>query len=782
MNKLLPARASARRTPAPAFAALALLALLPAAPLSAQTAAAPAQKDKDEVVVLSPFTVTAEGGDRYRAGEAISAVRVRAPLIDTASSISVITRDMMDDLAPNRVFDVTRYVAGVQEGRGVQFQDRMIIRGFETQNGARTVDNFLQSADADNVEEAIIDRIEVTKGPNAILSPAGAPGGSLNIITKSPSFRKQRAFTATVGLFDAQKYMFDVTGPVDAAGKVAYRLVQSGQDSNRYWDRENYLKGTSLAPMISWKISDKTLFTAKVIAAEHWISREPLFIIDPAVDANTSDPYLLPGISAASNNGVQPWSHVESHSGDVFTQLTTSVNEHLSLRVAANGRYYYEDSEQNFLNTSLGINRYNPYTGVYSGNYVWALQNSALPHNATTNPYVASFSQWIDPSNIGNRPDKQDTRRKTANFQTDAVYTAQLGNVSSQTVAGIGYSRQTNEGRVRGGTLPGIDLSKPATVNIPVYNATLSNWNGSAYTNEQFYVNQRLGFLENKLYLTGGLLRYSTKTQSWSWNTTTGVRGAPTILDDSKNLWNVSALFKVRENASVYFSRSINAAPVIANNLPLWRSGEQDEFGFKTEFFNQKLSINGAYFEISQTNVTVPNPAYQTDPTQPQTLVSDLSNKGYEFEVMGSITPELSVIATWSHLKMRDALNRPIRAVADNNATLLTNYRFADGQLKGLAVNFGLVYNGRRAGDAPGNGTNYTPLGVPTQVSFFLKPQYTTTLGFSYRWNETYHTRLVIDNVLDDKGFISVAGARYTGAGLTTMPGRNIRLTTTINW
>ena len=165
-------------------------------------------------MVLSPFTVSADNADRYRAGEAISAVRVRSALIDTPSSISVITRDMMDDLAPTRVFDVTRYIAGVQEGRGIQFQDRMIIRGFETQGGARTVDNFLQSADADNVDESIIDRIEVTKGPNAILSPAGAPGGSLNIITKSPTFQRQNSFTAMIGLFDAQKITLDMGGPL----------------------------------------------------------------------------------------------------------------------------------------------------------------------------------------------------------------------------------------------------------------------------------------------------------------------------------------------------------------------------------------------------------------------------------------------------------------------------------------------------------------------------------------------------------------------------------------
>ena len=129
-------------------------------PDDVKSSAAPkAASSPDDVVVLSTFSVSSESADRYRAADAISAVRVRAALIDTPSSLTVITRSMMDDLSPSRIFDVTRYVAGVQEGRGIQFQDRMIIRGFETQNGARTVDNFLQSADADNVEESVIDRI-----------------------------------------------------------------------------------------------------------------------------------------------------------------------------------------------------------------------------------------------------------------------------------------------------------------------------------------------------------------------------------------------------------------------------------------------------------------------------------------------------------------------------------------------------------------------------------------------------------------------------------------------
>jgi outer membrane receptor for ferric coprogen and ferric-rhodotorulic acid len=46
--------------------------------------------------------------------------------------------------------------------------------------------------------------------------------------------------------------------------------------------------------------------------------------------------------------------------------------------------------------------------------------------------------------------------------------------------------------------------------------------------------------------------------------------------------------------------------------------GVQDEAGFKSEFFKKRVSFTGAYFEISQTNVTVPNPDHQTDPNAPR--------------------------------------------------------------------------------------------------------------------------------------------------------------------
>jgi iron complex outermembrane receptor protein len=779
MNKLHSARAQARRSQPAAWLALSLLSVLPVAPLAAQSPAAPATPPPaDEVVVLSPFTVSADNTDRYRAAEAISAVRIRTALIDTPSSISVITRDMMDDLAPTRVFDVTKYIAGVQEGRGVQFQDRMIIRGFETQNGARTVDNFLQSADADNVEESVIDRIEVTKGPNAILSPAGAPGGSLNIITKSPTWTRQNSLTAQVGLYDSQKVTADLGGPVSAGSPFAYRVVASYQNTARYWSDDPKMKNLAFAPMLSWRISDKSMLTLKYIYASHEIPREPLFIISPDTTATSGDPKLLPGIDPSGLNGIQPWSHVETASQDFFAVYTTGFGDHLNLRVAGNYRHYQEDSDQNFLSTPGLSNRYNPYTGILTQDSTWALQNPALPHNVTTNPYVPTASPWINPGNIPNRGNIQDTTRDTYSFQADLAGTYQFGPVSSQTVVGGAYANQEATGFNKDGTMPGINLLAPVAA-YPVYPATwptTANNSATSYENTQLYLSERLGFFSDRLFLSGGIMNYATVTKNWNYFT----NSVPTVLDDSKSMWSAGALFKVRDNVSVYYNHSTNASPVIANNQPLWREGLQDEFGVKTEFFQRRLSVNLAYFEISQTNVTVPNPAYQTDPTQPQTLVSDLTNEGFEIELMGSITKNLSAIATYSHLKMRDALGRRVRMVADDNASLLLNYRFADGAAKGLNVNFGVTYSGDRAGDVPDG--NFTQLGVVKQVSFYTQPQYTTSLGASYRLNERWMFRLNIDNVLDDADYISVGGGRISGTGLTTQPGINVRLGATYNF
>jgi iron complex outermembrane receptor protein len=720
----------------------------------------------EEVVRLSEFTVSGAAVDRYRAADAISGVRVRTALIDTPSSISVMTRDAIDDLAPMRIFDVTRYIAGIEEGRGIQFADRQIIRGFES-NG-RTVDNFFQ-AGADNFDEALIDRIEVSKGPNAILAPAGVPGGSINVITKTPQFTRRHTLTALAGLFDAQKITIDLTGPLPANGDIAYRVVAAAQDSRRYWAADARLRGKVFAPMVTWRASEHTMLTLKLMGVEHWIFREPGLILDPRVDYGTDPPVLAPGFSYKSRNGIQPWSHVGTRTWDAFALLTTHLNRHVSVRVAANGRYYYEDSTQEFFSTPTLTNRYNPTTGVLTPDQIWSL-------DPVSGNYLATSSPFFNPTAVPVRGDTQATTVVTVNGQADLAAVYRFGHVGSQTVIGGAVNHFDSIGRNHSGVLPPLDLTRTDFLANAVWSPAFSADNRAKQNTRQIYLNQRLTFLDDRLQLTAGALHYSVYTKN---RTQLDPAARPSVLDDDRALWLASLLFKPRPNVSLYYTRSTNSTPIIANDLPLWRDGEQDEIGLKTEFFRQRLGLNLAWFRIKQNNVIVPNPDHQTDPAAPEQLISDLRDRGFELELTGGITPNLSVIAAYTALRLRDSLGRPVRAVADRNASVLLNYRRHLEGGRRFSLSLGVSHAGARPGDA--TGVNFTPLGVATKQSFKIPSYVVTNLGASYKWDR-YLVRLNIDNFLDDKNYLQQAGGRVSGTGLTTATGLNLKLSTTIEF
>ncbi|HKB90615.1 MAG TPA: TonB-dependent receptor, partial [Opitutaceae bacterium] len=336
----------------------------------------------------------------------------------------------------------------------------------------------------------------------------------------------------------------------------------------------------------------------------------------------------------------------------------------------------------------------------------------------------------------------------------------------STSVAGAAYDYQTSFARqLIGPSLP-FNLLAPVYGALPVFNSVTTKQSATSKP-WQYYVNEQLGLFDGRLILTAGAVRVEAHT-----NNVNQLSNVSAQLNDSKNLALFGAVFKVTSNVSVYASRSVNAVPIIANNLPLWQEGQQYEFGVKTSMLNDRLSFTAAHFQIAQTNVTVPNPAFQSDPTQPPSLISDLKNHGYEFEMVGGITDHLTTIASVTYLRERDSLGRPVRAIAERNAALFLNYRFTDTMLKGLSIFAGATYTGRRSGEAPA--VDFTPLGVVTQPSFFLAPVTLLNLGGHYTWDK-FTFALNIDNAFDKK-YIGIPTAR-TNAGVG-LP-RNIRLTTT---
>jgi iron complex outermembrane receptor protein len=161
---------------------------------SAQTApAAPAEKD---VVTLPTFTITETPDSPYVSKQALSGTRVAMDIADIPQTVSVVTSDFLKDTMSQRMLDAAKYVTPVVESTLPVGGDRYTIRGFQVSH--EFVDGMVISGE-DGYSMSLapynIDRIEIIKGPNAILVPGGAPGGQFNPITKSPIMKDQSSVT-----------------------------------------------------------------------------------------------------------------------------------------------------------------------------------------------------------------------------------------------------------------------------------------------------------------------------------------------------------------------------------------------------------------------------------------------------------------------------------------------------------------------------------------------------------------------------------------------------------
>lgn len=172
-----------------------LVSLL-ALPAFAQTTSGPGN---DETIVLSPFEVNPDDDSGYLASTAQSGTRLRTELKDIASSISVVTKDFMDDIGAKDLEGLLVYTLGTEvNGVGGNFSDAGIVdnpngkeidydNAFATATPSTRV-RGLTSADLSRdffvsnlpMDGYNVDRVEISRGPNAMLFGLGSPSGIIN--------------------------------------------------------------------------------------------------------------------------------------------------------------------------------------------------------------------------------------------------------------------------------------------------------------------------------------------------------------------------------------------------------------------------------------------------------------------------------------------------------------------------------------------------------------------------------------------------------------------------
>ncbi|HWT11851.1 MAG TPA: TonB-dependent siderophore receptor [Allosphingosinicella sp.] len=161
--------------------------------------------------------------DEYGVDSTRTATRTDTPLRDVPQAVSVVTERQIDDQAMRSIGDVLRYVPGTMVGQGEGHRDQITIRGNNS-----TADFFVDGL-RDDVQYYRplynLQRVEVLRGPNAMIFGRGGGGGVVNRVTKVPVFQPSVGASASLDTFGAWYADADVNQPLSEQFAVRLNAV-----------------------------------------------------------------------------------------------------------------------------------------------------------------------------------------------------------------------------------------------------------------------------------------------------------------------------------------------------------------------------------------------------------------------------------------------------------------------------------------------------------------------------------------------------------------------------
>ena len=636
----------------------------------------------------------------YRADATSTATKTATALIDTPQAITVVTRDQINDQALISINDVVRYVPGAGYAQGEGNRDTVVLRGI-----ASTADFFTDGVRDDTQyyrDFYNIERVEVLKGPNAMIFGRGGSGGLINRVTRQAGWGVQNELRAAVGSDD----FYRVTGDVNhvVSDRLAVRLTGLYEDSGSYRDGVEFKK-FGLNPTATFRLDANTLVQ---LGYEHFEDRR---IADRGIPAAAG------GTRANPARPLQGYTH--TFFGDPKRSPTDTDIDAFSAVV-----------EHRFSNGAILRNRTRiaDYDKFYQNVFTGAV-NAA----AQTVP-ISAYSNATDRQNLFN--------------QTDLIFNAKTGGVEHTLLAGAEFGRQETKNLRLTGYFPG----NVTTFNAPLSNPTINQsitWAPSATdASNTGTAKIAAAYVQDQIKLTSQLqLVLGLRFDRFEVDMLNRRNNATFAATD--NLWSPRAglVFKPVENLAFYGSYTKTYLP---------RSGEQlsslsasnaaldpEEFdnyevGAKWDV-NPALSVTAAVYQLDRSNVVVPDPA---NPTM-SILVDGQRSKGLEIGVSGQITPQWSVVGAYSYInaEITQAQSATVLAgnrlanVAENSASLWNRYDFTPKFGAGL----GVIYQGDRF--AASDNTQVLPSFTRVDAAFF------------YAVNDAVEVQLNVENLLDEDYF-----------------------------
>lgn len=706
----------------------------------------------------------------FRPTDASSATKFDLPIFETPQSITVLTDDFLETVQADDLLHIDKYVAGLvsyDTSNGFFGGSTMTARGFQFDfdngfkiNGFSTLSQF-------QPDMSMLERVEVVKGPTAIVYGVNNYGGVVNSITKKPLNDPSYVLSATYGSYDFMRIEADIGGPLNSNGSVNYRLTGAWHDQDFIKDHQTRER-VSFMPSVEWNVSEQTTATATVLYQKEKTQYDEGFVL--AEDENGSKS-LPVGLDRENFYGLPGYTRLENE----HLQAIGAVNHEFENGFTLSGHVGYTESDFASPTEVYIYNFFGPATAT-PYNEIYGLSPDALAayvYNTNVNSGIETYDAEL---RFGGEFEAFGRNHK---FLLNGEYRRIDRDDPLYTYVFLGLVDLYN---------PDFSFVDPSD---PAFAAELAGF--TLEKREILAVGGQVLFELSDAFsvMVGG--RWTSSDIQFQDLRTLGGEVDPnfapfeTTFEEtiSHFIPRLGLMYGISDNINLYYSYTEGFIPqtgitrgepveypsgvINYDNGPVLdpEEGVQHEIGVKSEFFGQALGVNLAIYDIERRNASADDPTNGQvfDPATGEVtgfesfVVAgrEQTHRGAELEVFGRVADGLNIVATYAYQDSEitkddnnpEVIGNPPWRAPEHTASILGTYEVLDGSMEGLSATLGYNYGG-------------SYFSRSDSFRFEVPSRFSIDAFFAYDMSDSVTIDVAITNITDEDDIINNRGSRHS--------------------
>ncbi|RVU83583.1 TonB-dependent siderophore receptor [Leucothrix sargassi] len=567
--------------------------------------------ESDAVTELGAVTVTELRENRVSTG----ATGLELAIKETPQSITVLEQESMVEHGADSSNAALEMVTGINVQQYETNRATLNSRGYDipvTQiDGVATTLDYAQIVG--ELDNATLEKIEVVRGANGLLTSVGNSSGTVNYIRKRPTNKDEGEVSLSAGSYDKVRGSLDYNKLLSSDGNWAGRVVIAREEKDSHI-RDNHNERTTLYGVIDGQVGEKGVFTLGLSYNKN-DQDSPTWGAIPLNYTNGGFADFSTSTSTSAD-----WTYWDTETKNIFAEYLHNFNDRWEGKVSYNWTQYDEEYNLLYAYLSNGVGLNDDNTGLTS-----------YPYKG----YVEKTTQTLD-----------------ANVKGEFDAFGQTHNV----IVGISHEDDSST-----------TFEAPFVANGFLPYPALDEYDGDYFEEAVFGEKTENGGGEKELTRLYAASVFSLGAKT---NATVGLNAIRLAREGGTTYGGITLGYPVLKETSPYFGLTYDITPntlAYASYSDIFQNQDQTdvdgvfldpmkgvnyEVGVKSELFDKKLLATAAVFKNEQQGLAVYGGV--NDDGQNYYVGKDVNSEGFEIELSGKVTDNTNLAVGVTHLKLTD--------------------------------------------------------------------------------------------------------------------------------